>query len=159
MVRSVCNESPPLITNWPEVLVTNLLGSRLPSSVRSNLLVNCSEDDLPRIFRELERWCSPAVHACVLPGCLELPDRYAGTLLLTRVEEMSPDQQVALYDWMTRMHATARVVSVATKPLDRLVRQGRFLEDLFYRLNVLQMESGVDASLDERVLDDASCRA
>jgi transcriptional regulator of acetoin/glycerol metabolism len=139
--------------------VTNLLGSPLSTSFRSNLLVNCSAGQLRRISRELEDWCGPAAHVCVLPGPLDLPDRFAGTLVVMRVEDMSADQQVALYDWMTQTHSTARVVSVATTRIDRLVRQGRFLEDLFYRLNVLQMGPGTEMSLNEELLDDASCRA
>lgn len=141
--------------------MTNPFLSRLPSSAHSNLLVYCAVAELHETARELEEWCGPVVHACALPGPLDLPRPHAGSVLLTRVEELSPDQQVAVFDWMTQMHLTTRVVSIATARLDRLVRQGLFLEDLFYRLNVLQIEldaQPVGGSIDDRVLDDARCR-
>lgn len=139
--------------------MTNLFGSEFPWSSRSNLLINCAAGELNRMLGDLLEWCGPAVRACSLPGPLDLPSGYAGTLLLTRIEEMSAEQQVALFDWMTKMHTTARVVSVATTRLDRLVRQGRFLEDLFYRLNVVQMDIEREAPLLERAFDGARCQA
>jgi transcriptional regulator of acetoin/glycerol metabolism len=137
--------------------VTNLLGSEFPWSSHSNLLVNCAAGELNRILGDLLECCGPDVRACSLPGPLDLPSGHAGTLLLTRIEEMSAEQQVALFDWMTKVHSTTRVVSVATTRLDRLVRQGRFLEDLFYRLNVVQMDIERDVPLRERAFDAASC--
>ena len=138
--------------------MTNGLASEFPWSSSSNLLVNCAAAELNHILGDLLEWCGPSVQACSLPGPLDLPSEYSGTLLVTRVEEMLPDQQVALYNWMTRMHSTARVVSVATTRIDRLVRQGRFLEDLFYRLNVVQMDVGGEQPAGNRSLDTASCR-
>ena len=75
-----------------------------------------------------------------MPGWLDLPD-YADTLLLTRIEEMSLDQQIGLYDWMTAAQPPTQVVSVATTRIDQLVRSGRFLEGLFYRLNMVQLDA------------------
>ena len=142
--------------------MTNPFALPFPLSAQSNFLVYCPEAELPQTVRALEAWCAPAVHSCALPGTLNLPREHAGTLLLTRLEAILPDQQVTLFNWMTRMHASTRVVSVATAPIDRLVRQGHFLEDLFYRLNVLQMDMGIQrpvaGKVDAPVSDDARCR-
>jgi transcriptional regulator of acetoin/glycerol metabolism len=133
--------------------VINLYASDLPSCLdplllaslnlrgsRPNLLVNCSESDVHRVASELVRWCGPRVLMCSLPGWLDVPTE-GDTLLLTRIEEMSRDQQTALHDWMTASHPPIHVVSVATTRIDHLVRSGRFLEGLFYRLNIVQLDA------------------
>jgi DNA-binding NtrC family response regulator len=74
-----------------------------------------------------------------MPGRLELPSTAVGTLVLTRIEEMSVNQQIALFDWMTAAHSSVQVVSVATAPIDHLVRAGRFLEGLHHRLSMVQL--------------------
>ena len=75
-----------------------------------------------------------------MPGWLDFPAA-GGTLLLTRIEEMSLDQQIALHEWMTVANPPIQVVSVATTRLDHLVGKGRFLEGLFYRLNIVQLDA------------------
>jgi len=76
-----------------------------------------------------------------MPGWLDVPSDPSGTLLLTRVEEMTLDQQISLFDWMTVTRQRTQIVSIATMRLDQLVRAGRFLEGLFYRINVLQLDA------------------
>ena len=121
------------------------LESLLPHAIslrgsRSNLLVNCSPYELHSVANELARLCARPVQMCSMPGWLDLPPHFTGTLFLTRIEEMSLDQQIALFDWLTETHAHAQVVSIATTRIDHLVKDGRFLEGLFYRLNVVQID-------------------
>ena len=128
-------------SDFPWCLEPLLLRSVTAQGSRPNLLVNCSIGELHHVTSELARWCAPPVLMCSMPGWLDLPYNYTGTLLLTQVEEMSLDQQIALFDWMTKMHSCVQVVSVATTRLDQFVADGRFLEGLFYRLNVVQLET------------------
>ena len=108
---------------------------------RPSLLVNCSLGEANQVANELAKWCAvPLLKRC-LPGSLELPSTYNGTLLLTQIEELSLGQQIALFDWMTAAHCQIQVVSIATTRIDELVKEGRFLEALFYRLNVVQLEA------------------
>jgi DNA-binding NtrC family response regulator len=86
-------------------------------------------------------FCAPPVQICFLPGILKLAPRFAGTMLLTRVEAMAVDQQIALFDWLSDVHPNVQVVSAATSRIDTVVREGRFLEDLFYRLNVVRVDA------------------
>ena len=122
------------------------LESLLPSAVnlrgfRPNLLVNCSPHELHSVANELARLCAPPVQMCSMPGWLDLPPGFSGTLFLTRIEEMTVDQQIALFDWLTVVHSKVQVVSVATTRIDQLVKDGGFLEGLFYRLNVVQVDA------------------
>ena len=126
---------------FPWCLEPLLVRSLTLSGVRPNCLVNCFSSDVEEVTCELLKWCGPSVRLCAMPGRLELPSNYEGTLVLTRIEEMSLDQQIALFDWMTTAHATVQVVSVATTRIDQFVKTGRFLEGLFYRLNVIRLDA------------------
>lgn len=80
------------------------------------------------------------------PGCFELAT--GGTLFLDEVTEMSPKSQVDLLRVLeTRevmrlggeksLMVDARIVAATNREMDVLVREGKFREDLFYRLNVV----------------------
>jgi two-component system response regulator AtoC len=79
-------------------------------------------------------------------GLMELADR--GTLFLDEVGEVSPGGQAKLLRclqerMLKRVGGTrdikvdVRVVAATNRPLETLVKEGRFREDLFYRLNVI----------------------
>lgn len=80
------------------------------------------------------------------PGCFELAN--GGTLFLDEVTEMSPKSQVDLLRVLeTRevmrlggerpLAVDARIVAATNREIDVLVREGKFREDLYYRLNVV----------------------
>jgi PAS domain S-box-containing protein len=83
------------------------------------------------------------------PGRFALAD--GGTILLDEVGDMSPSLQVKLlrtvqekeYEPLgsTRPRKTdVRIIAATNKDLSKLVREGNFREDLFYRLNVVRIE-------------------
>jgi two-component system response regulator HydG len=74
-----------------------------------------------------------------------------GTLFLDEIGEMPPKQQVALLSAIANREITpvgggnpipvdVRIIAATNSDLRRLVEEGRFREDLFYRLNVIPME-------------------
>lgn len=82
-------------------------------------------------------------------GMLELAQ--GGTLLLDEIGELSLSMQAKFLHVLDgqpiyRVGGTqpiktdARIIAATNKPLDRLVSEGRFREDLFYRLRVLCVE-------------------
>jgi TyrR family helix-turn-helix protein len=93
------------------------------------------------------------------PGLLELAE--GGTLFLDEVAEMSPYLQAKLLRFLQdfkfrrlggtkELHANVRVVSATHQDLLAMISQKKFREDLFYRLNVLNLHS---PPLRERVED------
>jgi two-component system response regulator AtoC len=74
-----------------------------------------------------------------------------GTLFLDEIGDISPKLQVNLLRVLqekeiervggsTTIRVNARIVSATHRSLPRLVREGRFREDLYYRLNVVPIE-------------------
>jgi transcriptional regulator with PAS, ATPase and Fis domain len=79
-------------------------------------------------------------------GLMELADK--GTLFLDEVSEMAPGSQAKLLRSLqervvrrvggTRdIKVDVRIIAATNRPLENLVRDGKFREDLFYRLNVI----------------------
>jgi transcriptional regulator of acetoin/glycerol metabolism len=108
---------------------------------RPNLLINCALDDAERVARDLAQWCAQPVSKCSMPGWIDVPTDASGTLLVTRIEEMTLDQQIVLFDWMTLTRQRTQIISLATTRLEQLVRDGRFLDGLLFRLNALQLDA------------------
>jgi len=81
-------------------------------------------------------------------GLFEMAD--GGTVFLDEIGEMVPALQAKLLRFLeektfkrvggsTDIHVDVRVISATNRNLQEEVRQGRFREDLFYRLNVMQI--------------------
>jgi two-component system response regulator HupR/HoxA len=73
-----------------------------------------------------------------------------GTILLDEVSDISPQFQVALLRFLQEgevkpigsdrmLHSNVRIIAASNKSLDRLVEQGRFRRDLYYRLRGFQL--------------------
>jgi DNA-binding NtrC family response regulator len=74
-----------------------------------------------------------------------------GTLLLDEIGDLNHDLQAKILHVLedgsyrkvgssTTLHNRARVIASTHQPLERLMEDGRFREDLFYRLNVFPIE-------------------
>ena len=104
---------------------------------RPNLLVLCSEVGLQPVVMRLAKRCKPPFQVCEAPGQLRLPKERVSTLLTYDVAELTLKQQIDLYDWISGSGRDTQVISVTSTPLFSLVEDGRFLESLFHRLNVV----------------------
>jgi DNA-binding NtrC family response regulator len=93
------------------------------------------------------------------PGRLELADR--GTLFLDEIGDLSLVAQAKLLRALEErrferlggqksVHVDFRLISATNRPLDLFVRDGRFREDLFYRINAFAIRL---PSLRERQVD------
>ena len=122
----------------------SLLQSFTHSGRRPNLLVVCPGSPASAVTPSLVPWCAAPLHRRSLPGALRLPAERPGTLLLERVDALTLSQQIELDDWLTADPGLTQLVSITEVQLERLVEEGRFLESLFYRLNVVRIEARAD---------------
>jgi hypothetical protein len=106
-----------------------------------NVLVQCMDVSTRSALEVLTELCPRTPHVCVVPGYLDLPADDSRPFLIGDVGTLTLQQQVALYDWIDRGHEAAQIISLTSLPLWPLVTNGRFLEGLFYRLNVLSIQA------------------
>lgn len=67
----------------------------------------------------------------------EPPRVTKGALIIWGADTLSPEQQHHLFAWMNASGANVQIVSIAERPLFSLVWQKAFLDDLYYRLNMV----------------------
>ncbi|MDE3271111.1 transcriptional regulator TyrR [Pseudoalteromonas sp. G4] len=96
----------------------------------------------------------PELFGCALPnaesrGVLEQAD--GGTVFLDEVGEMSPQLQTKLLRFLqdgtfrrvgseNEIKVNVRILAATQKDIPGMVQEGRFREDLYYRINVLSLE-------------------
>ncbi len=108
-------------------------------------VVRCGARDAAELERELFGYVEDGeVHRGALAGA------DGGTLFLDEIAELSPGIQAKLLNYLQERSYTpvganakessdVRVITASKVDLERLVRDGRFREDLFYRLNVVTL--------------------
>jgi DNA-binding NtrC family response regulator len=119
----------------------SLLHALMSETRRPNLLVVCRRVTVEAAARHIVAYCQPPFHMIALPGLLDLADVNGGTLVLADVAMMSMGQQMRLYDWLSASDGCPQVVSISSVPLRPLVDDGRFLEALLYRLNLIYLDA------------------
>lgn len=111
--------------------------------------INCGALPDSLVESELFGYCAGAF----TDAKRDKPGRFAlamdGTLLLDEIGDISPAMQVRLLRVLeSRVYeplgstqsarTNARIIVATNQPLDRLVNQGKFREDLYYRINVVK---------------------
>jgi DNA-binding NtrC family response regulator len=76
----------------------------------------------------------------------------SGTLIIWGVDALSPEQQRHLLAWMTGAGANVQIISISERQLFPRVWQKAFLDDLYYRLNMVCL------ALDDRPADSRTTR-
>lgn len=103
-----------------------------------NVLVHCPDLPMASVIAEIGELCNRPVWTSLVP-VLQLPEHDGETLVIGDISIMSLLQQVELNEWLNRFGETSQVLSFSSGPLWPLVERGRFLADLFYRLNVVTL--------------------
>jgi PAS domain S-box-containing protein/TyrR family helix-turn-helix protein len=131
-------------------LVADLIHQHSSRAAKPMIKINCGAIPASLIEAELfgyEKGAFTGAHTRK-PGQLELAD--GGVLFLDEVAELPPAAQVKLLRFLEdgqimRVGGTAahtvdvRVLSATHGDMERLVEQGRFRQDLYYRLNVIPL--------------------
>jgi len=109
---------------------------------RCNLLLVGSLSATNAMLAALKPHLRGPVRQCTPKTGVPLPQPREGTLVLLNVAKLDGKQQAELLQWMDRLDDRLRVqiVSTASEPLFTLVEDGRFLADLYYRLNIVRMD-------------------
>ena len=102
----------------------------------------------PNVLIEGPRAATEAVLRALRPHCREpvccwgdpLGDQHPLTLIVRDVAALTAADQQRLLQWLDRGERS-QVLSTAAQPVFSLVERGEFLEDLFYRLNLLRLDA------------------
>ncbi|MGE5243762.1 MAG: hypothetical protein ACM3SQ_06015 [Betaproteobacteria bacterium] len=97
------------------------------------------------VAARVSRLCGKPFRVSVVPGDLSLPTDRRGTLVLYDVSALTLSQQITLYDWMNDRSGSVQVFSITSTPLLPLVNSGRFLEGLYYRMNVVYLVAALES--------------
>ena len=123
-------DEPALFREWhPNVLLVGNDARISPALARLR----------PQLRGPIAHW-RPAV-------ATDPPRVTSGALIIWGVDTLSLDQQRHLLDWMTGAGANVQIISISESQLFPLVWQKAFLDDLYYRLNM------VCVALDDRPAD------
>jgi hypothetical protein len=128
-------------TDFSSPADTNLMMSLLTHGHRPALLVHCRHRAADAVVDSMRSWCAQSVHVVRLPGTLDLPLATTGTVVVADASRLTLHQQIELYDWLNAGRGGVQIVSITSEPIWPLVEAGRFLEGLFYRLNVVTLEA------------------
>jgi DNA-binding NtrC family response regulator len=147
------SETRVLITGESGVgkeIVADVIHAWSPRAAGSLIKVNCAAIPETLLESELfghEKGSFTGAHAQRIGRFEEAND---GTILLDEITEMSPSVQAKLLRVTQdgcfqrvgsnrEVHTNARILAASNRVLDDEVKSGRFREDLFYRLNVVEL--------------------
>ena len=131
-------------------LVARLIHRESPRSKGPFVGINCAALPEPLLESELFGAERGAYTGAVQARAGRLEHASGGTLFLDEVAEMSPAVQAKLLRVLQErefqrlggqrsIHADVRVIAATNRDLRRLVEQGAFRDDLFYRLQVFEI--------------------
>ncbi|NOY53492.1 MAG: sigma-54-dependent Fis family transcriptional regulator [Deltaproteobacteria bacterium] len=131
-------------------LVAGAIHAASPRKELPFIAINCAAVPADLIENELFGHESGAFTGAVSreAGKIELADR--GTLFLDEIGEMSLSMQIKLLRFMqervffriggkSQIASDCRIIAATNRDLEEEVKKGRFREDFFYRLNVIQI--------------------
>jgi hypothetical protein len=107
---------------------------------RPNVLVVGSTADADRTFDVMYPYLRTPIVPWAPRNAREVPSGSFRTLLVRDVDSLTGSQQEELVALICRIGGDLQIVSMAKAPLFPLVEKGRFLDRLYYQLNVVYLD-------------------
>ena len=111
-----------------------------------NILISGSGVESERALRQIRPTLLAPVDSWSPTELPHLPASGFRSLIVREIECLTARQQASLAALLSQPTVDVQIVSIARLPLFPLVCQGLFLEDLYYQLNVVLLESSRDGS-------------
>jgi hypothetical protein len=108
---------------------------------RPSVLLIGAEPDTDRAIQFITASAVDAIVAWPAADGQPLPGAAAVTLVVQNVASFDAQQQERLHRWLGEQSGAVRVIATSPEPLYALVERQRFLEPLYYRLNVVCLEA------------------
>ena len=102
---------------------------------RANVLLEGTDQAITRVLTVLTPHLKYPIQACPHWPPQAIPRE--GTIILRAVETLTTDEQRNLILWLDGAGSQVQVVTAVSIPLFQRVREGKFLDALYYRLNTL----------------------
>ncbi|MDZ7303013.1 MAG: sigma-54 dependent transcriptional regulator [candidate division KSB1 bacterium] len=138
-------------TGTGKELIAKAIHRKSPRQRRPFVVVNCGVIQETLLESELFGYEKGAFTGAVKDksGLIEVAN--TGTLFLDEVGELSPMLQTKILRFLedgeyrpvggTRsLHAEVRVIAATSRDLKKMMQEGKFREDLYYRLNVINLQ-------------------
>ncbi|HBL16608.1 MAG: hypothetical protein A2X36_16005 [Elusimicrobia bacterium GWA2_69_24] len=155
LVRKIAPAESPILISGETGVGKELVARMFHAESRRRdgpfIALNCSAFQETLLESELFGYERGAFTGAVgrKPGLIELAD--GGTLFLDEIGTMSPGVQMKLLRFLDSgeyrrlggtqsLRSKARVLSATNQDLGAAIQDGRFREDLFYRINVVRVE-------------------
>jgi hypothetical protein len=130
----------------PSNLKSGWTGSRLPPELpvmlsgHPNVLIVGSAQKQQAAVEALTPYLRQPVTMLSSPFEGSMPSR--GSVILPSIGDLTLQAQEALFSWLGGRGRDVQLVSLSAMQLFPLVSHGKFLEDLYYRINIVQFEAG-----------------
>jgi hypothetical protein len=109
-----------------------------------NILIIGGGGETERALESIYPTLRPPVALWTPLETAHLPAPAFRTLIVRDVDGLTAAQQASLAGLVRRSAGEVQIVSIARVPFFPLVTQGLFLDELYYRLNVVVLEPGPD---------------
>ncbi len=129
-------------------LLARAIHDNSPRAAKPFVKVHCSDLAAGVLESELFGHVKGAFTNAIKDKIGRFEAAHAGTVFLDEIGDVAPEVQIKLLRVLQEMtfervgssdpvHVDVRVIAATHQDLETLIRQGRFREDLYYRLNVL----------------------
>jgi hypothetical protein len=109
-------------------------------TARPNVLLQGERPNIDACLSAIQPYCWSPVVTLRSPVLGSLPDFFEGSVVLEDAAAYGLAEQQALLQWLDRGGYRVQLITVTERPLLDLVERGRFIERLFYRLNIVYLD-------------------